>query len=115
MESGWRRRSDDDGRRHDDELQNDQTVRAHQHDVDPVHELSIALRIIEIAEDEARRNGSRKIDAVHLRLGALSGVAREALLFSYRLACEGTVAEGSRLLFEEGAATDLEVVGLEVE
>lgn len=39
--------------------------------------------------------------AVHLRLGPLSGVVKEALLFSYDLACEGTSLEGSKLVIED--------------
>jgi hydrogenase nickel incorporation protein HypA/HybF len=38
---------------------------------------------------------------VHLKLGALSGVVKDALLFSYDLACEGTLLQGSRLVIEE--------------
>ena len=65
-----------------------------------MHELSIALSIVEMAEEEARRRGVQ-INAVHLRLGALSGVVKEALLFSYDLACEGTRLEGSHLIIDE--------------
>jgi len=79
-----------------------------------MHELSIALRIVEIVEEEALNKGVTRVDAVHLRLGDLAGVARDALLFSYGLACEGTAAEGSRLIFHQGTATDLEIVSLEV-
>jgi hydrogenase nickel incorporation protein HypA/HybF len=50
-----------------------------------------------------------------LRLGSLAGVAREALLFSYGIACEGTSLEGSRLLIDEAEGTDLEVISLEIE
>ena len=53
-----------------------------------------------MAEEEARRRDVQ-INAVHLRLGALSGVVKEALLFSYDLACEGTLLEGSRLIIDE--------------
>ena len=66
-----------------------------------VHELSIALSIIEGATEEAQRRGGVKVNAVHLKLGRLSGVVKEALLFSYELACEGTALEGSRLVIEE--------------
>jgi hydrogenase nickel incorporation protein HypA/HybF len=66
-----------------------------------MHEFSIALSIIEGATEEARRHGCVKVNAVHLKLGALSGVAKDALLFSYELACEGTALEGSRLVIEE--------------
>jgi hydrogenase nickel incorporation protein HypA/HybF len=65
-----------------------------------MHELSIALCIIEGAEEEAEMHGG-KITAVHLRLGQLSGVVKEALLFAYELACESTPLAGSRLLIEE--------------
>ena len=65
-----------------------------------MHELSIAISIIEMAQEEAERRGVL-VEAVHLKLGALSGVAKEALLSSYGLACEGTSLEGSRLVIEE--------------
>src|SRR5215468_3335584 len=70
-----------------------------------MHELSIAMSIIEGATEEAQRHGRVKVNAVHLKLGTLSGVAKEALLFSYELACEGTALEGSRLVIEEVPAT----------
>lgn len=61
-----------------------------------MHELSIAMSIVEMAQEEAERRGV-KVDAVHLELGQLSGVVAEALLFSYEMACSGTPLEGSRL------------------
>ena len=39
--------------------------------------------------------------AVHIRLCALSGVAKEALLTAFDLACEGTPLMGARLVVEE--------------
>ena len=66
-----------------------------------MHELSIATSIVEMAEEEAERRGGVAIDAVYLRLGALSGVVKEALLSCYEMACEGTQLAGSRLLIEE--------------
>ncbi len=62
-----------------------------------MHELSIALSIIDMAAEEAGRRGV-KVAAVHLKLGPLSGVAREAMLSAYGLACEGSALEGSQLL-----------------
>jgi len=66
-----------------------------------MHELSIAMSIVDAAAEEAARLGARQISAVHLRLGALCGVVKEALLFSYGLACDGTALAGSQLLVEE--------------
>jgi hydrogenase nickel incorporation protein HypA/HybF len=66
-----------------------------------VHELSVALSIIEGVEEEVGRQGGGRVSAVHLKLGPLSGVVKEALLFSYGLACEGTQLEGSCLIVED--------------
>ncbi len=66
-----------------------------------MHELSIALGIIDAAQEEAERRGNCEVLAVHLKLGPLSGVVKEALLFSYDLAAEDTPLHGSRLIIEE--------------
>lgn len=66
-----------------------------------MHELSIALSIVDGVEEELNRRGEEQVYAVHLRLGRLAGVVKEALLFSYELACEGTPLAGSRLIVEE--------------
>lgn len=66
-----------------------------------MHELSIALSIVEMAQEEAERHGQAQVQAVHLRLGVLSGVVKEALLTSYEMACAATPLEGSQLLIEE--------------
>jgi hydrogenase nickel incorporation protein HypA/HybF len=65
-----------------------------------MHELSIAMGIVEAAADEAQRRGVQ-VSAVHLRLGALAGVVRDALLFSYEVACQDTPLQGSRLVIED--------------
>ena len=66
-----------------------------------MHELSIALSIADIASDAAKKNGGGKVEALYLSLGKLSGVAKEALLFSWDLACAGTPIEGSKLIIED--------------
>ena len=66
-----------------------------------MHELSIALGIVEAAAEGARRHGAMQVTAVHLRLGPLAGVIKEALLSAYDLACEGSPLEHSRLVVEE--------------
>ncbi|MFZ0594569.1 MAG: hydrogenase maturation nickel metallochaperone HypA [Bryobacteraceae bacterium] len=66
-----------------------------------MHELSIAMSIVDAAEEESARRGGACVSAVYLRLGALSGVVKEALLSSYALACEGTALQDSRLVIEE--------------
>jgi hydrogenase nickel incorporation protein HypA/HybF len=66
-----------------------------------MHELSIAVSLIEAAQEEAEKLGAAGVTAVHLKLGPLAGVVKEALLFSYGLAAEGTPMEGSRLVIED--------------
>jgi hydrogenase nickel incorporation protein HypA/HybF len=65
-----------------------------------MHELSIAMSIIELAQEESERRGVQ-VSAVHLKLGALSGVVKEALLGSFEMACEDTSLKGARLVIEE--------------
>jgi hydrogenase nickel incorporation protein HypA/HybF len=66
-----------------------------------MHELSVALDIIDIASEAAATLGDVQVSAVRLRIGALSGVARDALLFSFDVASAGTPLDGARLTFEE--------------
>jgi hydrogenase nickel incorporation protein HypA/HybF len=66
-----------------------------------MHELSIAMSIVEMAQEEAERRGGVQVTAVHLKLGALSGVVKEALLSSYEMACDDTPLKGSHLVVEE--------------
>src|SRR5688572_27819414 len=66
-----------------------------------MHELSIAMSIVEGASQEALKHGGAQIHALHLKVGALSGVVKDALLFSYGIACEGTRLENSKLIIKE--------------
>lgn len=66
-----------------------------------MHELSLVLNLVEIAEASAREAGAERVEVVHLQVGVLSGVVKEALLFAYDIATEGTLLEGSRLEVEE--------------
>jgi hydrogenase nickel incorporation protein HypA/HybF len=72
-----------------------------------VHELSMAVSLVELACEKAKGLGDVRVDALHLRLGALSGVVREALLFSFDVAAEGTPIAGARLLITEVPLTVL--------
>ena len=65
-----------------------------------MHELSIAISMIDQITEESENRGGLDVEAVHLKLGAFSGVDKEALLFAYELACEGSLLEGSRLVIE---------------
>jgi hydrogenase nickel incorporation protein HypA/HybF len=76
-----------------------------QSEIENMHELSIAVSMVEMASEEAARRGCAQVHAVHLKRGPLSGVVKEALLFSYMVACEGTPLEGSQLVIEDVAVS----------
>ncbi len=66
-----------------------------------MHELSIALSILDLAEEEAARRGGVQVHGIHLRLGPLSGVVKEALLSAYEVAREGSPLAEAQLVIEE--------------
>jgi len=66
-----------------------------------MHELSIALNILEVAGEESERRGGTRVEAIYLRLGVLSGVVKDALLSAYELASVQTAFANCRLVVEE--------------
>ena len=65
-----------------------------------MHELSIAQRLVELVSDELIAEPAARVRSVRLRLGPLSGVVAEALLFAYDAATGGTALQGSTLEIE---------------
>jgi hydrogenase nickel incorporation protein HypA/HybF len=65
-----------------------------------MHELSIALSILDELEEQIEKHDHAAVEAVHVRLGVLSGVDPQALRFAYELAREGTPFAASRLKIE---------------
>jgi hydrogenase nickel incorporation protein HypA/HybF len=68
-----------------------------------VHELSIAVSLVEIAREKAAEAGGGRVLGVKLRLGRLSGVVRQSLELAFEQAAAGTPLEGARLEIEEVA------------
>jgi hydrogenase nickel incorporation protein HypA/HybF len=66
-----------------------------------MHELSIAISIIEVAEEYLATNAGNRVEVVNLRLGPLSGVLKQALLSAYDLATENSQLAGSKLIIED--------------
>jgi hydrogenase nickel incorporation protein HypA/HybF len=66
-----------------------------------MHELSIALSILDLAAEEADRRGGGRVVAIHLRLGPLSGVVTEALRSAYELARERSDLSTTELVIED--------------
>ncbi len=70
-----------------------------------MHELSIALSLVESATEELGRLRDVRARAVHLELGALSGVVEDALRFSFDLVVEGTPLAGAALVVRDVPVT----------
>jgi hydrogenase nickel incorporation protein HypA/HybF len=79
-----------------------------------MHELSIALSLVDLACEEKERRQLPSVQALHLRLGARSGVVKEALAFSFEMVAAGTCIEGAALKVEETSGQELELFALEV-
>jgi hydrogenase nickel incorporation protein HypA/HybF len=67
-----------------------------------MHELSVAQRLVGVVQEELAGQQVR-VTVVNLRLGPLSGVVAEALLFCFDIATADTILQGAKLEIEEVA------------
>lgn len=58
-----------------------------------MHELSIALGIVKIAEDETAKANAKQVSKIELEIGELSGVEIESLNFVWESAIKDSVLE----------------------
>lgn len=58
-----------------------------------MHELSIVLRVIDIAEKEAIKHNAASIDSIELEIGELSGVEMSAFDFAWQQAVPSTLLQ----------------------
>lgn len=56
-----------------------------------MHELSLVLSIIDIAEAQVKKAHARQVDAIELEVGSLAGIEMDALDFSWDVAVKNTV------------------------
>ena len=65
-----------------------------------MHELAVCQALIGQVERVAREHDARRVTAITLAIGPLSGVEPKLVEHAYPLAAAGTVAEGARLVIE---------------
>jgi hydrogenase nickel incorporation protein HypA/HybF len=65
-----------------------------------MHELSIACSIVETVEENLPTENSRAAKVI-LKIGKMSGVVKDALLFSFDIAAQDTRVQGAILEIEE--------------
>jgi hydrogenase nickel incorporation protein HypA/HybF len=70
-----------------------------------MHELSLALSLLDEVDAVVKREGATRAAKVRLRLGRMSGIVHDALLFSWDVARSGTVAAEAELQIETIAVT----------
>ena len=58
-----------------------------------MHELSIVMSIVDIAEEEAAKANVKSFDTIVLEIGTLSGIVMEALDFAWPDAVSNTVLD----------------------
>ena len=63
-----------------------------------MHELSIAMNILEIVQEECRKAGSEKVVELILEVGDLSGVDVEALTTCLQIASRETLLDGASMV-----------------
>jgi hydrogenase nickel incorporation protein HypA/HybF len=62
-----------------------------------MHEMSIAMNIIELASAAAQEEGAAAIERIELEIGTMAGLMVESLEFCFEAAARGTLAEGAVL------------------
>ena len=58
-----------------------------------MHEMSLAISIVELVSEKAQAAGARKITAIELEVGRLSGLMVEGLAFCFEAVARNTLAE----------------------
>lgn len=76
-----------------------------------MHELGLSRNIVAIVAEHA---GTRRVGRVRLAVGPHAAVERQALLFCFDLAAEGTVLAGAALEFVEADGDTLLVKNYEL-
>ncbi|MGB5362039.1 MAG: hydrogenase maturation nickel metallochaperone HypA [Aureibaculum sp.] len=58
-----------------------------------MHEMSVALGIVKIAENETAKAKANRVDLIELEIGTLAGIELDSLDFIWPLAVKDTVLE----------------------
>ena len=69
-----------------------------------MHEASLALAVLDIVNQEARKHGAERIARIQLAVGPFFGLEWETFAHFFALAAEGGVAEGAELEQESAPA-----------
>ena len=62
-----------------------------------MHEVSIAVSLLEIIEKKCREEGYPSVESLKIRVGKASGILPEAIQFAFEAAKQDTVARNAKL------------------
>lgn len=62
-----------------------------------MHEMSLCEGVLQVLQTEAKNQGYKKVLTVWLEIGDLSSVEPEAMLFSFDVVTQGSLADGAKL------------------
>ncbi len=60
-----------------------------------MHELSIVMSIVDIAEEQVRQHQAKLVESIDLDIGSLASIEMEALNFAWQSAVKQTVLSGA--------------------
>jgi len=72
-----------------------------------MHEVSIAMNILQIIEEELSRNPGKNVVQVHLQIGVLSGVVPDSLLFALEASKQNGILKNAEISIEHLGAIAL--------
>jgi hydrogenase nickel incorporation protein HypA/HybF len=70
------------------------------HEKAAMHEMSILESIIEVVEEEHRKQPFGRVRMIRIRLGALAAAEPDSLRFCFAIIAGGSIAEGAHLEIE---------------
>ncbi|NWF53591.1 MAG: hydrogenase maturation nickel metallochaperone HypA [Syntrophaceae bacterium] len=65
-----------------------------------MHEVSIALNLLDIIEKKCREEGYQKVESVKVRVGKASSVQPEAFSFAFEIVKKDTRAQNARFIID---------------
>ena len=66
-----------------------------------MHEVSLALNILEIAQKQCKESGHTIIASITLDIGRGAGVMKDALLFAFDAVKQGSLADKAELIIND--------------
>lgn len=61
-----------------------------------MHELSLVMSIIDIADEQVKNNNAHRVDEIELEIGTMAGVEMESLDFAWQVAVKNTVLSNAQ-------------------